>query len=398
VSPVSSATAMENQDARQSSSQKELANDVALLYSWAKIENAPYRDFSRQRKGPPNPPVRSAEGAKNEETGWRGQSNGSQEAVPPSAALASPTPASATVDVCSPLLLAGLSPEKAMPAIHQPPPTQLMGTHDLFPQPFPAVAKAGMQAALREPEPPDKASPVLAVYSIAGGVGKTTLCANLGKTLCSLGEQLLLVDASGRGLLPLYFGATDLRTGPRKFVAPGVNAPFIQVIAADKVTAQWLDGEVKPVISASQRTIFDLGLPCESLLPTILGMCTVVLIPLLPDLNSIVTVSRIESWFKAQSMGSTTPAVFYLFNRFDEHNSNDQRARDFVSRQCGHRLLPITLRHSRELTETLHDGIQSADPAPGSELSHDYLELALWVRRVAPLSSAGLLPGRWSEQ
>jgi cellulose biosynthesis protein BcsQ len=389
---------MENQDARQSISQNELANDVALLYSWAKIENAPYRDFSRQRKGSPNPPVRSAEGAKTEETGGRRQSNGSQGAVPSSAALASPTSVSATVDVCSPLLLAGLSPEKAMPANHQPPPTQLMGTHDLFTQPFPAVAKAGMQAALRESEPPEKASPVLAVYSVAGGVGKTTLCANLGKTLCSLGEQLLLVDASGRGLLPLYFGATDLRTGPRKFVAPGVNAPFIQVIAADKVTAQWLDGEVKPVMSASQRTIFDLGLPCESLLPTILAICTVVIIPLLPDLNSIVTVSRIESSFKAQSMGSTTPAVFYLFNRFDEHSSNDQRARDFVSRQCGQRLLPITLRHSRELAETLHDGIQSADPAPGSELNHDYLELALWVRRIAPLSSAGLSPGRWSEQ
>ena len=63
----------------------------------------------------------------------------------------------------------------------------------------------------------EKTTPVLAVYSIAGGVGKTTLCANLGKTLCSLGEQLL-VDASGRCLLPYYFGGLpDLRPGLRKF-------------------------------------------------------------------------------------------------------------------------------------------------------------------------------------
>jgi cellulose biosynthesis protein BcsQ len=381
---------MENQDARQSSSQKELANDVALLFSWAKIENAPYRDFSRLRKGAPKPSVHRAEGTRNEDTGGRGESNGSQETVPSSAALASPTPACATVDVCSPLLLAGLSPEKVMSTNHQPPPAQQPGTHDLLPQAFQGVSRAGIQTALREPERPDKGSPVLAVYSIAGGVGKTTLCANLGKTLCSLGEQLLLVDATGRGLLPFYFGATDLRTGPRKFVAPGVNAPFIQVIAGDKVTTQWLDGEVKPVMSTSQRTIFDLGPPCESLLPTIFGMCTVVLIPLLPDLNSILTVSRIESALNAQSMGSKPAAVFYLFNRFDELSKNDQQAREFVARQCGHRLLPITLRHSRELTEALHNGIPSAHPAPVSELSHDYLEPVLARGQVLLASSLTL--------
>jgi hypothetical protein len=38
------------------------------------------------------------------------------------------------------------------------------------------------------------------------------------------------------------------------------------------------------------------------------------------------------------------------------------------------------------------------DSTPGSELSHDYLQLALYVRRVAPLSSHVALPGRWSEQ
>jgi cellulose biosynthesis protein BcsQ len=265
----------------------------------------------------------------------------------------------------------------------------------MFPHAFPTVSQAGMAAALREPEP--QPSPVLAVYSIAGGVGKTTLCANLGKTLCSLGERLLLVDASGRALLPFYFGASDLRPGPRKFVAPGANQ-FIQVIVADKVTPRWLEGEVKPLMLASQRTIFDLGPACEDLLPTILGMCTVVLIPLLPDLNSLITVSRIESALKAQSVGSKTPAVFYLFNRFDELSSNDQRAWAFVAQHCGQRLLPITHHDSAEMAEAIGSGSSGADLTPGSDLSHDYLELAFWIRRVAPVTSAGFLPSEWRAQ
>jgi hypothetical protein len=49
---------MENgspQDVTQAVSKSEIANDVALLYSWARIENTPYRDFSRRRTSPSQP-------------------------------------------------------------------------------------------------------------------------------------------------------------------------------------------------------------------------------------------------------------------------------------------------------------------------------------------------------
>lgn len=353
---------MENgdiQDAGRPDSQGELANDVALLFSWAKIENAGYRDFSRQR--PHATPDENRNDAKNEHV--EAENNASLAAEP------DPQPA---------------------PEIHSPVAPQLPSTHLLFPQ---DPRKAAPGPGIREPE---KAPPVLAVYSIAGGAGKTTLCANLGKALCTLGEQLLLADATGRGLLPLYFGATELRAGVRKFFAPGANTQFIQVITGDEITPQWLYQDVQPLMAASQRTIFDLGPASQGVLSAILRMCTVVLVPLLPDLNSILTVSRIESSLHAQ--GGNAPAVFYLFNRFDEQSSSDQRAREFVARQCGPRLLPIVLRHSRQLAEALHGGLAGADYTPGSELSHDYLELGLWLRRVAPLNSAVLLPGRWSEQ
>jgi cellulose biosynthesis protein BcsQ len=331
----------ETQEVSQTKPQREVANDVAMLFSWAKMENTPYRDFSRPRKPSPAPqpvPVQSVE------------------------------PAS-SVGVVSPVPPAVLASEP-IPPIAQP-----VTTHSVSVQ----------------------VSPVVAIYSIAGGVGKTALCANLGKALCSLGEQPLLVDVSSRGLLPFYFGATDLRVGSRKFVGPGVNAPFVQVMTADKMTNGWLEREVKPQMASAQRTVFDLGALCENLLPTIFSMCTVVLIPLLPDLNSVVTVAAIESSLNTQAPGPK-PAVYYVFNRFDEHKVNDQHARDLVARQCGQRLLPITLRHDLKLTEALHGPLATADHTPGPELSHDYLELALWVRRVAPLRSAALLTGRWSEQ
>jgi cellulose biosynthesis protein BcsQ len=329
------------------------------------MENTPYRDFSRPRKAsPPAQPAR-VESVEPPAAG----SNGSRDAVASSATVAAAVPASPLVGVVNPVPAAVLASEPI------PPVAQPVTTQSAFVQ----------------------VSPVVAIYSVAGGVGKTALCANLGKALCSLGEQPLLVDVSSRGLLPFYFGATDQRAGSRKFVAPGVNAPFVQVMTADKVTNEWLEGEVKAHMASAQRTVFDLGALCGDLLTAIFSMCTLILIPLLPDLNSVATVATIESSLNTQVTGPK-PAVYYVFNRFDEHKVNDQHARDLVAQQCGQRLLPTTLRHDPKLAEALHGPLATADHTPGPELSHDYLELALWVRRVAPLRSAALLTGRWSEQ
>jgi cellulose biosynthesis protein BcsQ len=347
---------IEIQDVTLNKPHRELANDVAMLFSWAKMENTPYRDFSRPRKAPSAPIVEKAV------------------ADGPAKSEAEPLPATVTSFVA-----ASVPPElgtNGTASVQAAPPTQRT------PATHPSSGKL---------------APVVAVYSVAGGVGKTTLAANLGKALCSLGEQPLLVDVSSRGHLPFHFGATESKAGSRKFVPPGEHAPFIHVLTADAVTNEWLEDTVKHAMSGAQRTILDLGPLLGGLLSTMFEISTVILVPLLPDLNSISSVAAIESLLNVQSAGPK-PTVYYVFNQFDQHKGNDQHARDIVARQCGQRLLPITLRHDWKLTEALHGDLSTADPTPGPELSHDYVELALWVRRVAPLRSAAVLPGRWSEQ
>jgi hypothetical protein len=67
-------------------------------------------------------------------------------------------------------------------------------------------------------------APILAVFSLAGGVGKTSLVATLGRALSARGERILLVDTASFGLLPFFFGARDQRPGVlRTFTAPTSN-------------------------------------------------------------------------------------------------------------------------------------------------------------------------------
>ena len=65
--------------------------------------------------------------------------------------------------------------------------------------------------------------PVIAVFSFAGGVGKTSLIATLGRALASHGERVLLVDTTPFGLLPFYFGARDLKAGVVRTFTPPNN-------------------------------------------------------------------------------------------------------------------------------------------------------------------------------
>jgi cellulose biosynthesis protein BcsQ len=323
-------------------SEGELAKDVARLYSWANVEEADYRDFSRERNLPsslvPKPLPSNAQ--------------------PPTIEATTPTTPSRAAEM----------------RMH----AEATGT--------------GLAASTKD------VRPSLAVYSIAGGVGKTTLCANVGRILCSLGEQILLVDASNRGLLPLYFGASEPRPGLRTFVAPEANCPPLQVIGTEYATAEWLHSEVVPAMLSARRTIFDVGSPSPDLLAAIFGMCTVALIPLLPDLNSVLTVSRIETSLKGmQSAEKQTPVAYYVFNQFDERRSNDQQTRDLVVRHCGDRLLPMAI-GCGPMVRALDARVTVSDYEPGSEAAGNYLELALWLRRIAPAAAPAFPLGRWTER
>jgi len=361
----------------------DLAKDVANLYSWANVEDAPaYRDFSRQRKirhshHNTDVDIRKVEPVQVPELSIESQAMEFAASVEPPLLEKAESAAPPVVSIAE------------IPVAEEPPPTA-----DFPEMVFPADFFTPSLQPLVESIPS-----AVGIYSLAGGVGKTTLCANLGRIFSAMKEKVLLVDASGSGLLPFYFGATDLRCGLRTFVAPDANYPPLQVIGTNEITKQWLENDVKTAMRNAQRTIFDLGPASMSLLPEISGLCGTILIPLLPDLNSILTVSRIESSFQTmRSSGVNVPNVFYIFNRFDQEDSIDQRARALVVRQCDDRLLPNTIRDASEIAKAIASRMTVADHAPGSPVTHDFLEIASWMRKRAPVRAGTRVQARWSER
>ncbi len=351
---------------------EDLATDVARLYSLAHVEDLNYRVFSRPRRPGTHP------GTHPEET-----DQGS--AMERSASLVQ-------IEVESGSLSTVISPvSERIPARPESPPAaapvvlQETSRNDWI-EPENCSAKMGSLTSV-------------AIVSVAGGVGKTTIAANLGRVLCSLGELVLLVDASGSGLLPFYFGAADLRFGLRTFWAPEANSLPMHVISSENVTHEWLDGDVRAAMHTVQRAIFDLGPVSTNMLPGVLEMCAAVVVPVLSDLNSILTVARIETAIKTmQDKGLCAPLPFYVSNKFDEYSAAEQEGRKLIARQVGDRLLPFTIRRSPDVAKAVADRMTVADHSPESDIAHDFQELALWLRNNAPIPRPVKAVGRWSER
>ncbi len=406
----------ESKEKTAQETESDLAKDVANLYSWANVEDAPvYRDFSGQRKvrhihHTADVDIRKSEAAHVPEVTIESRAQEFE-----SSAELSPTlPAESSTIVAEPSTIIAAEPPTILAEPSSPPvieesaesaPTAFASVEEVPVETEPqdeALPEAVIPTSFFEPglQPLVESIPAsLAIYSLAGGVGKTTFSANLGRIFSAMKEKVLLVDASGSGLLPFYFGATDLRSGLRTFVAPDANYPPLQVIGTHEITKHWLEGEVKTAMRKAQRTIFDLGPAAMSLLPEIVRECGTVLVPLLPDLNSILTVSRLEASFHAmRSSGTAVPEVFYIFNRFDKEDSIDQRARSLVERQCGDRLLSLTIRDAAEIAKAIASRMTVADHSPGSSVTHDFLALASWVRKRSPIQTTARTQVRWSER
>jgi cellulose synthase operon protein YhjQ len=261
-------------------------------------------------------------------------------------------------------------------------------------------------AALRAPVP--QRPPVLAVFSLAGGVGKTSLVATLGRALSARGERVLLVDTAAFGLLPFFFGARDQRPGVlRTFTPPGASgdAP-IQLVTVDPETLgpetapqETLSHEISRNSRGAGRVVIDLATASGATIRRALRLSPTVLVPVVPDMSSVVSVSSIDAFFQHHVTGSGQQVrPYYVLNQFDSSLPLHLDVREVLREQLGERLLPFALRRTPAVSEALAEGMTVVDYAPDSAVAEDFGNLAGWVKSLAAPASSGYRGVRWSEK
>jgi cellulose synthase operon protein YhjQ len=232
-------------------------------------------------------------------------------------------------------------------------------------------------------------------------VGKTSLVATLGRALANQGESVSLVDSTSLGLLQLHFQsdaghAADARpsrnghsTQPARV---SVTTHEVGKVRNDDRRRAVLVDEILRGAEGKQRMLLDLAPDSGWLIRRLAGMDPAILVPVVPDMNSVVSLQMLEGMF-AGITGSQGRAIlpFYVLNQFDAAFPLHLDIRDIFRRLLGDRLLRVAIRRSETVGEALADGTTVLDYAPGSAVAQDYLEIARWLRSVSPSSAANFV-------
>jgi cellulose synthase operon protein YhjQ len=310
-----------------------------------------------------------------------------------------------------PAWLAADRSEIAVPAMLHAPEDTLQGSRDRLTSRWFAL-KGVFEGASAPPEPTPvpaaSRAPVLAIFSLAGGVGKTSMVATLGRALSARGERVLLVDTAAFGLLPFFFGARDQRVGMlRTFSPPAASgdAP-VQMVTIDPdalgpeaAPQETLAAEIGNYARGASRVIVDLATASAGTTRRLLRMAPMVLVPVVPDMNSVVSVGSIDSFFQQHGGAHAKSAQpFYVLNQFDSALPLHLDVREVLRERLGDRLLPFVLRRAPAVSEALAEGMTVMDYAPNSTVAEDFGSLAGWVKSISAPANTSYRGVRWSER
>lgn len=243
--------------------------------------------------------------------------------------------------------------------------------------------------------------PVTAVFSLAGGVGKTSLVAGMGRALAALGERVLLADSSPMGLLPFYFGAREARPGVVRTFSGAPSDPPIRLLSLDMEReggdAEFLKNEIARGAQDAGRVLIDVATGSLATLVQALRFSPVVLVPVVPDMTSVVTLEALEGFFRSQENGKPVQS-WYVLNQFDASLPLHLDVREVLRQKLGERLLSFPLHRSAAVSEALAEGMTVMDYAPGSPAAEDLMNLVNWVRSTSVAAAGGHRGVRWSER
>ena len=250
-------------------------------------------------------------------------------------------------------------------------------------------------------------TPTLCVISMAGGVGKTSMVATLGRTLSAMGEKVLLADTGSHGLLPYYFGARDLRPGVVRTFSPPAGSPDAPVYMVNydtdaanyDVSAQdHLYSELQRASRGIHRVLLDLNMHSAWMVRRLAKISPAILVPLGPDMNSVLGIQSIERILSGLTNAEGhVLQPFYVLNQFDASLPLHLDVREALRQKLGNRLLPTVIRRAPAVAEALAEGMTVMDYAPNSAVTEDYTQLATWVRNQTAPATTTFRGMRWSE-
>jgi chromosome partitioning protein len=248
----------------------------------------------------------------------------------------------------------------------------------------------------------------LAVFSLKGGTGKTTLSASLGWILAEEGLRVLLVDLDPQGHLTHYLKAGPAKDQPTLFQAliddqpirgavVSTKNPALDLLPASKenlylnealISRPWREWRLKDALEAAQPfpydlVLLDVGGNLNLITYNALLAAQALVIPVLPDLFSYLSLKTLFAFLKrtADQYQYTFQMIWVLINKINNHRPLDRENREALQKYYGEFLLPEIVREDPKLVQALRRQEPITQYAPDSIAARDLRKVARFLQK-----------------
>lgn len=251
----------------------------------------------------------------------------------------------------------------------------------------------------------------IAVASLQGGTGRTTIVANLAQALAQNGRSALAVDLDPQGALGLHFGVdpeeeTGLfqhqlsRQGAAEWLARFRGGPA--VLPFGKLTAaqlsglestcardpSWLPKRIQSLMPDDcEFVLLDLPAATHPLWRAAVGIADKVVALLSPEPSAYATLPQLELLFDECSAAPGRRGVHYLLNRFDARRALDRDLFASLRGMMGPRALPFPIHADPVVAEALARRRLIMQEAADSQVVAGLGSLAEWVEQAGQASA-----------
>lgn len=249
----------------------------------------------------------------------------------------------------------------------------------------------------------------MAVFSIKGGTGKTTLSGSLGWIMAEQGHQVLLIDMDAQGHLTQLFrgkpgkGQTKLyysliheqplsetivpTSNPNLFLIPATEDHYY--LNSALLSKPWREWKLKDALQAIypfpyDLVIIDLGANLTLSTYVALFAAKILIIPVLPDLLSYLSLKSLFTFLDktCKNYKYSFDMIWVLMNRMNNHRPLDRENMRALEKYYAKFLMPVMVREDLKFSEAAKERIPVTSYAPHSIAARDMKKVADFLEPI----------------